>query len=430
MFRAAKDDKDADVARHVEALARIKDDLDKKLAEAAKATLFERGISLTNAYAQFTRLVGNESELEAVRKMTEKYRQLSSKQEQAIFGQILDRIRVVQSAMSSQLQDLTLGNAKNYPDLDRYYLVSPGFIERGGFYQTSFHVGGSRTNFPASGLIGDKAARWQKFSEDVLGRLQKNATDYKGEFEAAFKDTAVTLIKRTGRLQRDAYFTAYMQESGVRLGEPLGFPLAKAATKMMTVDQLREAEKWLSRIAEDLNFPAMPKPVPGESTAWQNFSSRASILARVSRAILGDELTPGECSITLLKTDETMKAQDAWRETAWRDMRLLATRGGGSVRTSELDDQRLGVPTVDLPFTLQLVQNASAPDSRKSDYPAGDWGALALLHKNKKNAQRLADQTAWAVGVPLKPEDGTGGVIRLKLKFERAFPDLESWPEK
>ena len=430
LFRAAKDDKDADVTRHGETLARIKDDLDKKLTEAAKATLFERGIALTNAYAQFTRLVGGESELEAVRKLAEKYRQLCSTKEQALFSQVLDRIRVVQSTLTSQLQDLTLGNAKNYPDLDRSYLVSPGFIERGGLYQTSFHVGGSRTNFPASGLIGDKAARWQKFSTDILGRLQKNATDYKGEFEAAFKDTAVTLIKRTERLQRDSYFAAYAQEAGVRLGEPLGFPLAKAAAKTMTVDQLREAEKWLSRIVEDLNFPAMPKAPAGENAAWQNFSVRASTLARISRAILGDELSPGECTISLLKLDEATKTQDAWRETAWRDIRLLAARGGGTARTSESEDQRLGVPTVDTPFTLQLVQNANAPGSKTSDYPAGDWGAIALLHKNKKNAQRLADQTAWSVGVPLKPEDGVGGVIRLKLKFERAFPDLESWPEK
>jgi hypothetical protein len=347
-----------------------------------------------------------------------------------MFGQVLDRIRVVQSSLSTQLQDLTLGNAKNYPDLDRYYLVSPGFIERGGFYQTSFRLAGSRTSFQGSGLVGEKAGKWQKFASETLGRLQKNATDYKGEFEAAFKDTAVTLIKRTERMQRDSYFAAYAQEAGVKLGEPLGFPLAKGAAKMMTVDQVREAEKWLSRMAEDLNFPAMPKPPAGENVAWQDFSSRALTLARVSRAILGDELTPGECAITLLKSDEATKTQDAWRETAWRDIRLLASRGGGSARTSEPEDQKLGLPTVDLPFTLQLVQNANAPGSKTSDYPAGDWGALALLHKNKRTAQRLADPTAWVVGVPLKPEDGNGGLIRLKLKFERAFPDLESWPEK
>ena len=199
---------------------------------------------------------------------------------------------------------------------------------------------------------------------------------------------------------------------------------------MMTADQLREAEKWLSRIADDLNFPAMPKPLAGENAAWQEFSSRAQTLARVSRAILGDELTPGDCTITLLKMDEATKTQDAWRETRWRDVRLLAARGGGTARTSEPDDSRLGVPTVVSAFTLQLVENANAPGSKTSDYPMGDWGAIALLHKNRKTTQRLADQTAWSVGVPLKPEDGAGGAIRLRLKFERAFPDLESWPEK
>jgi hypothetical protein len=430
LFRAAKEDKDADVSRHIETLARVKDDLDRKLAQAARATVFERGIALTNAYAQFTRLVGGESELEAVRKMAENYRRLCSAREQVIFNEILGRVREVQSKLTSQLQDLTLGNARNYPDLDRYYLVSPGFIERGGVYQTCFHVGGSRTNFPAAGLIGEKAARWQKFGEEVLGRLQRNATEYKGEFEADFKNTAATLIKRTERLQRDAYFASYMQESNVKLGEPLGFPLAKGSARMMTVDQVKEAEKWLSRMAGDLNFPAMPKAVAAENPNWQAFTSRAVTLARISRAILGDELAPGDCTVTLLKMDESTKSQDAWRETRWRDVRLLASRGGGTARTSETDDSRLGVPTMDLAFTLQLVENANAPGSKTSDYPMGDWGALAILHKNKRTAQRTADQTAWSVGVPLKPEDGPGGVMRLKLKFEREFPDLESWPEK
>ena len=273
--------------------------------------------------------------------------------------------------------------------------------------------------------MGDKANSWQKFAGDTLGRLNKNASEYKGAFGASFTDTAVTLINRTTRLQRDAFFAAYIEEAGRKLGEPLGFPLAKSATRMMTVDQLKEAEKQLTLIAQDLSFPTMPKAQGTENPAWQNFTIRAGTLGRVSRAILGEELTPGECIVSLMKADESTKNQDEW-QIGWRDIRLVANRGG-SARTGALEDQKLGSPTMDSALTFQLVQSAADPNARTSPYAAGEWGAIALLHKFK-NPQKL-DATTWAVAWPLKATDGLGA-IRLKLKFERALPELESWPEK
>jgi hypothetical protein len=129
-----------------------------------------------------------------------------------------------------------------------------------------------------------------------------------------------------------------------------------------------------------------------------------------------------------MKAEESTKAQDAWRESgAWRDMKLVAARVNGSVRTGELDDQKLGTPTVDQRLTLQLVQNANLPDSKTSSYEIGEWGSIALLHK-AASTQRI-DPTTWAVNWPLRVTDGAG-FIRLKLKFDRAFPELENWPAK
>jgi hypothetical protein len=208
----------------------------------------------------------------------------------------------------------------------------------------------------------------------------------------------------------------------------LGFPLAKSSTVMMKPEQLRQADTALTLIAQDLAAAAMPKVSGGDSPAWQTFAGRASTLARVSRAILGDELTPGECIISLMKAEESTKAQDAWRESgAWRDMKLVATRAAGSVRTSELEDQKLGAPTVDQRLTLLLVQQANLPDSKTSPYEVGEWGAIALLHK-ASSTQRI-DPTTWSVNWPLRVTDGAG-FIRLKLKFDRPFPELENWPAR
>jgi hypothetical protein len=426
-FRAVKlnDDKAAEI--QAMALNKIKEDLDKKLTEARQSAVFRGGISLTNAYARFSGLVGSGGELDKVRVMADKYRQVAAPENQFLFIQILERLRAVQAEVQGRLQQVAVGNARNFAELDKSYLVSPGFVERGGLYQASFRIAEAR-QFQSPGLVGDKADKWARFTSDTLGRLQKEAVAYTGDFKAGFDEAAVFLIKRTERIQRDAYFAAYIDEASKRLNEPLGFPLAKASTVIMKPDQLRQADTTLTLIAQDLGAATMPKVAGSDSPTWQSFAARASTLARVSRAILGDELTPGECVISLMKAEESTKAQDAWRESgAWRDMKLVAARVNGSVRTGELDDQKLGTPTVDQRLTLQLVQNANLPDSKTSSYEIGEWGSIALLHK-AASTQRI-DPTTWAVNWPLRVTDGAG-FIRLKLKFDRAFPELENWPAK
>jgi hypothetical protein len=428
LFDAVKKGRDQNAEEHAAALNKVKVDLDKKLDEARQSPVFRGGVSLTNAYARFTGLVGSGGELDKVRAMAEKYRQQAAPKDQFLFGQILERLRGVQAEVAGRLQEVTVGNAKNFPELDKSYLVSPGFVDRGGFYQDTFKLADAR-QFQGAGLVGDKADKWQRFTGDTLARLQKQAVGYNGEFKASFDETAVFLLKRTERIQRDQYLAAYMEEAGKKLGEPLGFPLAKSSSAMMKPEQLRQADTQLTLIAQDLNAAAMPKASASENAAWNTFASRAATMARVSRAILGEELTPGECTISLMKAEESTRSQDAWRETgAWRDIRLIGNRTSGG-RTGETEDQKLGAPTVDQRLTLQLVQNANADpkDMKTSDYPLGEWGAIALLHKSN-NPQKI-DPTTWAVNWPVRPADGTG-LIRLKLKFDRPFPELESWPAK
>ena len=427
MFRAVKAGEDKTAEAQAVTLVKLKDDLDKKLVEARSSAVFKGSLSLTNAQAQFNSIVGKGGELDRVRIMAEKYRQLAAPQDQGLFAQVLERLRGVKSEVDGRLQELTGGNAKNFPELDRSYLVSPGFIERGGFYADTFRLAEAK-QFQGVSLVGDKADKWNRFSTETMDRLRKNAMGYAGEFKPSFDDTAAFLLKRVDRLQREAYFAAYIEEAGRKLKEPLGFPLAKASTTPMTPAQVKEADTQLTFIAQDLASPAMPRVSGSDSPAWQTFVARASTLARVTRAILGEDLTPGECIISLMKIEEATKSQDAWRETgAWRDIRLVATRAGAAVRTGEMEDQKLGAPTVDQRLTLQLVQNVNATDPKTAVYEVGDWGAVGLLLKST-NPQRL-DPTTWTVHWPLRQAEAAG-VIRLKLKFDRQFPELESWPAK
>jgi len=429
LFRAVKAGDEHNAELTCAALNKIKDELDKKLADARQAAVFQGGLSLTNAYARFSGLVGGGGELEKVRILVDKYRQLCGPKDQLLFTQILERLRGVQLEVAGRLQEVVVGNANSFPGLDKSYLVSPAFLERGGFYQESFKLAEARL-FAGTSLVGDKAEKWQRFTTDTLGKLQKQGAEYTGDFRTSFDEVAAYLLERTKRHQREGFFAAYMEEASRKLGEPVGFPLAKASTTIMKPKELQDADRHLTLMAQDLGSPAMPKVSGSESPAWQLFANRAAILARVSRAILGDELTPGECTISLMKAEESTKGQDAWRETgAWRDVKLIASRVGASVRTGESEDQKLGSPTLDQKLTLQLINNANANDKdlKTSAYDAGEWGAIALLHKSRE-PQKL-DATTWSVAWPLKAADGVGA-IRLKLKFERQFPELENWPSR
>ena len=126
---------------------------------------------------------------------------------------------------------------------------------------------------------------------------------------------------------------------------------------------------------------------------------------------------------------KSTRTQDAWRESgAWRDLKLIASRAAGAVRTSDPDDQKLGSPTVEQRLIVQLIQNVGATDPKTSAYDLGEWGAIAMLHRSK-NPPVKAEPTTWTVNLALKPEDGQGS-IRLKLKFDRPFPELENWPAR
>ncbi|PYJ00914.1 MAG: hypothetical protein DME25_19450, partial [Verrucomicrobia bacterium] len=171
LFRAVKAGDASNAELHCAALNQIKDDLDRKLTEARQAAVFQGGLSLTNAYARFNGLVGGGGELDKVRLMVDKYRQLCAEKDQALFTQILERLRSVQAEVARRLQEVAVGNARSFPELDKSYLVSPGFLERGGFYAESFKLAEAQL-FAGSSLVGEKAEKWQRFTGDTLGKLQ------------------------------------------------------------------------------------------------------------------------------------------------------------------------------------------------------------------------------------------------------------------
>ena len=246
-----------------------------------------------------------------------------------------------------------------------------------------------------------------------------------GQLKTNFASVCDFLLKRAEAKQQEIFRDAYRQEANKKLGGPLGFPLVKAQSSILTLEKLKEAEKQLFQVSRDLQDPAAQAIFTGGNEAWLKFATRATNLYSMAQAILGKEGIPGECMISLMKSEENTPAADKL-PGKWRDIELIC--GGatkGKARNPSQADQEMGTVRTDEELTLKLIRSANELNSKTSPYPVGKWGALALLLQ--PNVQMEEDRLAWKIHLPLKEEDG-GGAIPLKLKFERRLPKLEDWP--
>jgi hypothetical protein len=132
--------------------------------------------------------------------------------------------------------------------------------------------------------------------------------------------------------------------------------------------------------------------------------------------------------VSLAGVTDATRPKDEWRGT-WRDMKLIVEGGASeTVRTESDADQKLGDPGVQQKFELRLIKNVNEPNSPTFPVSTGDWGPLWLIHKYQGERSK-ADAKVWLVEFPVGAP-GANGSIRLKLKFDRALPELDKWAVK
>src|SRR4029078_872832 len=114
-------------------------------------------------------------------------------------------------------------------------------------------------------------------------------------------------------------------------------------------DDVKEADKLLAYITGDLKAAAFQAYVPKDHPQLVSLSDEVGKLSRVSKAILGDDAIPGNCTVSLLKSAENTRSADLWRDT-FRDIKLDQNP---SARTSDNQDSPLGVvPSIEKGFML------------------------------------------------------------------------------
>ena len=424
LFKAVKLNDDR-AAANCQVLSATKDSLDALLAKAKDSSVFQGSLSLTNGYKRFWEQVTARSagELDRVRLAADKARAQCAEKDQRLFKEVRERLNAAQAEITNRVQAAVLADLENFKNLDELYLANPGYVERGGLYQEIKKLEAEKI-FQSGELIGANPSPWTQFVTNKLEPLRTRKDNYGGKLKPDFAAVCDFLLKRAEKKQRDDFFGAYLQEANKKLGEPLGFPLVKAQSSILTVAKLKEAEKQLTYVSRDFQGPGAQAIFIGGNDAWLKFARRATNLALMAHAILGEDLIPGDCTISLMKSEENGAATDKLPDS-WRDVALIcAGANKDASRYSSQPDQKMGAPRMDATLTLKLIQNVNAPNPKISLYPVGEWGALALLLQT--NVQ-MVNPRLWTVHLPLKEEDGHGA-IPLKLEFERPLPKREDWP--
>ena len=245
--------------------------------------------------------------------------------------------------------------------------------------------------FQAKGLVGAGGVQVDKFVQDKVAPIKAALQAYNGKLKTEVGSAGSSLLAAVEKKQREAFLAAYVQEANEELVKRKGFPLVRKTAKVLKLDDVKEADKLLAYISSDLKAGAFTAYAAKDHPQLVNLSEQVAKLSRVSKAILGDDAIPGNCTVSLLKSAGEHEDVDVWRDT-FRDIKLDQNP---SARTSDNQDSSLGVvSSIDQSFIVKLIKNINDGDRDASSYDAGSWGALRSLTSTPRKAKRRSKQTS------------------------------------
>jgi hypothetical protein len=333
----------------------------------------------------------------------------------------------IQSSLSDRIKKLLeSGDPKEFQTLDDTCLLGSSFAARADFYAKAEKYM-TENSFGNIKLVGLKGEPLEKALKDI-GEIRNQAAACSCRLTNDFMRTILYQLKRVEKAQGDAFFSAYLAEIKKTLSSQSGFPLTRDITHPITVDNFMAAGKQLKYVSDDFDSPIFKSAALEERPDWKGFLPNIKGQRDVANALLGTEGILGSCSISLAGMSDATQAKDEWRHS-WRDMKLIIEGGtGGSIRTETDADLVIGDAPVQQKLELRIFRNINSADKDKESQPfsitTGEWGPIWLIHKYK--GEREKGGNTWVVEVPMSAP-GASGMVRLKLKFERALPELDKW---
>jgi hypothetical protein len=235
-------------------------------------------------------------------------------------------------------------------------------------------------------------------------------------------------LKLAEKAQSEAFFTAYLVEARRVLAVGNGFPLTRDQSKPVGVENFMAAAKQLKYVSDDMASATFKSNAPRNSDDWKKFVENVESQQALARALLGEDVVLGSCTISLASPTEATRAKDEWRGS-WRDIKLVFDGGNTeTVRTESEGDPKLGDAPVQQKLEFRLIRNAGDSNSPTHPIVTPEWGPLWLIQHYKGEPDK-GNRSVWLVEFPVGAP-GANGAVRLKLKFERALPELDKWPSR
>jgi hypothetical protein len=455
---------DAQVSNHFSQLQNTRQALDQKVLNAQEIGLFPEGrISLVVAYE--TLLRQGRARYVTARSIQTEVDELLGAAATDLKSKIVDAAKTVTGAASpaatkypifpeirQRLQDLvplmeekfrgSFSDAEiaELRELDRLHLApggeaAPDYKARWAVYDKAIRASPPINYASTLELIG---SAWKALADIYarIGVIQKEVQGYQGQLREKVVAISDYCFRRAELLHSDEFCKAYQRQVSERVGAVARFPLVwppNTAAADLKPDEVVAAAILVQRIRADLQsqtFTALKAPT---KQAVVELGGRIQALVPVVEALVTPERSLRLCQVTLLGRRQQFELSG--QQTGIEAFKGIQLRAGtvahgevvkfgttGRVATNAEAEVNLGRFTLFEPFHFHFHRTL-ADDRVAVDMPApATWTAIQLLEE--RHATRIADGTKWRIALP--PE--AGKLIWIELRFEKAIPELETWP--
>jgi IcmF-related N-terminal domain len=386
-------------------------------------------VSLTNAYFRFTNYVRADA-IQALDPVQRANHAAYLRTTNQLFLDIQKELASLAAWPGARLQSFQNSNlAEKLEAYDAYFAAKPGYAERWDFYRKAYEDAVAATPFAGKKLIGQNGESLRGFLRDHVYALTNLMAQYKGGQETWFQAIGRYEAGLAEATQRQAFLKAYMAEVDGAVNQKAGFPLFKKSKDVMDLPRFVAMQTELNEVRGDLASEVFRDPQIEANSEWNRFRAPLTNMIHVANALLDANKRPVNCSIYLLKDEQSLfNTTDKWRQ-AFRRI-VLNKNPERDTYNDPVGD--LGSVKVDQGFTLTISDRDRV---LKFDFTAPTWGPLWLLHQPTARAQTAAkpdgtpDGTTWLVEWPVKPvANNYEGAMRLKLVFDEPLPSLANWP--
>jgi hypothetical protein len=409
-----------------QSLLAAKDKVDSQLKLCGKSEIFAGGVSLTNAFANFTNNVTRYAAGAFIQVETENDNALKADPTFKVFQDIRVRLKNEQNKITGSVTSIVTPELlAKLLHLDECFLAQVAgrtlYQMRGDLYASAKEL--ANPDLFASGGRAELIEKFQRW-DAARQKLAESVADYKGCLQTEVGRVAAFYRDQAAKTQAQGFLVAYQRAAEKDLAAGLGFPVLRdTSARMLSVEDLDGAQKLLAQIADELGLIAGRKL--DETKSWRDFTARTLDLSRVVKVIKGSDEKPNFCAISLCKRDDDQHGEeDLWRN-GLRYVRLDA-QGAEMVMSNNAKEEALGTVLLRGPLALQLLKQSTTEVYKA--VPSPKWTAWGPLYLIAQQGGKPQADGSWLVNLPTNDPTYKGS-LRLSLKFDQPLPDLEHWPK-